>query len=74
MAKENKYYFCASCGHVHLLNSEIGKLHIENSFKVQKQKQEMELAGKGMGVIDYGLEKKITGKKLKRFDKIIRKQ
>lgn len=73
MVKENKYYFCTSCGHVHLLNSEIGRLHIEDSFKVQKQKKEMELAEKGMGVIDYGLEKKIIGKKLKKLDKVIRK-
>lgn len=73
MVKENKYYFCTSCGHVHLLNSEIGRLHIEDSFKVQKQKKEMELVEKGMGVIDYGLEKKIIGKKLKKLDKVIRK-
>lgn len=54
---------------VHLLNSEIGKLHIENSFKTQKQKKEMELAEKGMGMVDYGLEKRITQKKLRKLGK-----
>lgn len=69
MIKENKYYYCMTCGHVHLLNSEIGRLHIGDSFKIQKQKKEMELAEKGMGIVDYGLEKRIVKKRLKRFGK-----
>ena len=67
MTKENKYYYCTICGHVHLLNSEIGKLHIQNSFKIQKQKKEMELAEKGMGMVDYGLEKRMTEKRRKKI-------
>lgn len=63
MTKENIYYFCTICKHVHLRNSEIGKLHIGDSFKTQKDKKEMELAGKGMGAIDYGLEKRISEKR-----------
>lgn len=73
MTKESRYYYCTSCGHVHLINSELGKLHIENSFKTQKQKQEMELAEKGMGIIDYGLEKRIAQKKLRKFGKTKKK-
>lgn len=69
MTKENKYYYCTLCGHVHLMNSEIGRLHIGNSFKTQKQKKEMELTEKGMGIIDYGLEKRMTKKRMKKFSK-----
>ena len=74
MTKENKYYYCTTCGHVHLLNSEIGKLHIGNSYKTQKQKKEMELAEKGMGMVDYGLEKRIAEKKLKKLGKKLGKR
>jgi hypothetical protein len=73
MTKENKYYYCTSCRHVHLVNSEIGKLHIGNSFKTKKQKKEMELAEKGMGMIDYGLEKRITEKRRKKLSKLSKK-
>ncbi len=71
MTKEDKYYYCTKCRHVHLLNSEIGKLHIGDSFKTQKQKKEMELVEKGMGMVDYRLEKRITEKRkgLKKFSK-----
>lgn len=69
MTKENIYYYCTICGHVHLRNSEIGKLHIGNSFKIQKQKIEMEYADKGLGVVDTGLEKKIIERKIKRIYK-----
>ena len=69
MTKENKYYYCTLCEHVHLLNSEIGKLYIGNSFETQKQKKEMELTEKGMEMVDYGLEKRITQKKLRKLDK-----
>ena len=69
MTKENKYYYCTICEHIHLMNSEIGRLHIGNSFKTQKQKKEMELAEKGMGMVDYGLEKRITQKKLRKLGK-----
>ena len=48
MTKEDIYYYCTTCKHVHLRNSEIGKLHIGNSFKIQKQKIEMEDANKGL--------------------------
>ena len=72
MTKENIYYFCTICGHVHLRNSEIGKLHIESSFKTQKQKKEMELAEKGMGIVDYSLEKRIADKKRKKMSKLIK--
>lgn len=69
MTKENRYYYCTLCGHVHLMNSEIGRLHIENSFKTQKQKKEMELAEKGMGMVDYGLERRITEKRIRKFNR-----
>lgn len=69
MTKEDIYYFCTTCGHVHLRNSEIGKLHLESSYKTQKQKKEMEFAEKGMGMIDDRLEKRIAEKKFKKFGK-----
>lgn len=69
MTKEDIYYYCTVCGHIHLRNSEIGKLHISNSFKIQKQKIEMEDADKGLGVVDTGLEKKIIERKMKRIYK-----
>lgn len=69
MTKEDIYYYCTICEHVHLRNSEIGKLHINNSFKIQKQKMEMEDAKKGLGIIDTGLEKKIIERKIKRIYK-----
>lgn len=67
---ENKYYYCTMCRHIHLNNSEIGRMHMENSAKVQGQKKEMELVEKGMGMVDFGLEKKITQKKLRRLSNI----
>jgi len=70
MTKENKYYFCTLCQHMHLANSEIGRLHIGDSYKIQKQKKEMEYAEKGLGMIDFGLEQSITKKKLKKLSKI----
>ena len=69
MTKEDIYYYCTTCGHVHLRNSEIGKLHVNNSFKIQKQKIEMEDASKGLGAVDTGLEKKIIERKMKRIYK-----
>ncbi len=70
MTKENIYYFCTSCGHVHLRNSEIGKLHIQNSYKTQKHKKEMEFADKGIeNILDSKLEKKIIEKKIKRMNR-----
>lgn len=69
MTKEDIYYFCTICGHVHLRNSELGRLHIGSSFKTQKQKKEMELTEKGMGIIDYRLERRITEKRLKKLGK-----
>ena len=69
MTKENIYYFCTTCGHVHLRNSEIGQLHIGDSFKTKKDKKEMELAEKGMGMVDIGLEKRISEKRRKNFGK-----
>ncbi len=70
MTKENKYYYCTTCRHIHLTNSEIGRLHMENSAKIQGQKKEMELVEKGMGVVDFGLEKRITQKKLRKLSNI----
>lgn len=70
MTKEDIYYYCTECKHVHLRNSELGRLHLSNSFKIQQQSKEMELAEKGLGPIDYGLEKKITAKKLRKLSKI----
>ena len=46
--KEDIYYYCTSCGHVHLRNSEIGRLHIGLSFKTQKQMKQMEESEKGI--------------------------
>lgn len=69
MTKEDIYYYCTVCRHVHLRNSEIGKLHIGNSFKIQKQKIEMEDTDKGLGAVDAGLEKKIVERKMKRIYK-----
>ncbi len=70
MVKEDIYYYCTKCGHVHLRNSELGKLHLAKSFKTQKQKKEMELVEKGMGPVDWNLEKGIAKK---RFKKIMKK-
>lgn len=48
-----------SCKHVHLRNSEIGKLHLIDSFKTQKQIKEMDDAKKGFDNIgDVKLKKK----------------
>jgi hypothetical protein len=59
MTKEDIYYFCTTCKHVHLRNSEIGKLHLENSFKTQKQIKEMDDAKKGFdNVGDVKIKKK----------------
>lgn len=59
MTTENIYYFCTSCKHVHLRNSEIGKLHLEKSFKTRKQIKEMEDAKKGLDNIgDIRIKKK----------------
>jgi hypothetical protein len=59
MTTENIYYFCTSCKHVHLRNSEIGKLHLANSFKTKKQIKEMEDAKKGFENIgDIKIKKK----------------
>ena len=69
MVKEDIYYYCTICKHIHLRNSEIGKLHIGDSFKTQKQKKEMDYAEKGIGMVDYNLEKSITKKRLKKFGK-----
>jgi hypothetical protein len=69
MKKESNYYYCTICRHIHLANSEIGRLHTENSAKIQGQKKEMELIEKGMGVVDFGLERRITQKKLRRIGK-----
>lgn len=69
MTKEDIYYYCTICRHVHLRNSEIGKLHTSDSFKIQKQKIEMEEAEKGLGIVDSGLEKKIVERKIKRIYK-----
>jgi hypothetical protein len=45
--------------HVHLRNSEIGKLHLEDSFKTQKQIKEMDDAKKGIDSIgDVKIKKK----------------
>lgn len=70
MTKEDIYYFCTTCGHIHLRNSEIGKLHLGNSFKTQKDKKEMEFADKGLGIMDYSLEKSISEKRRKKLGKI----
>ncbi len=70
MTKEDKYYYCTTCRHIHLVNSEIGRLHMENSAKIQGQKKEMELVEKGMGIVDFGLEKRITQKKLRKLSNI----
>ena len=44
---------------MHLRNSEIGKLHVENSFKTQKQIKEMDDAKKGFDNIgDIKLKKR----------------
>jgi hypothetical protein len=44
---------------VHLRNSEIGKLHLEKSFKTQKQIKEMDDAKKGLDNIgDVKIKKK----------------
>ncbi len=43
---------------------------MENSAKIQGQKKEMELVEKGMGVVDFGLEKRITQKKLRKLSNI----
>ena len=59
MTTESIYYFCTSCNHVHLRNSEIGKLHLEKSFKTQKQIKEMDDAKKGFENIgDIKIKKK----------------
>ncbi len=70
MTKESKYYYCTSCRHIHLINSEIGRLHIGDSAKIQGQKKEMELVEKGMGLVDFGLEKRIKQKKLKKLSNV----
>lgn len=70
MKNESKYYYCTICGHIHLVNSEIGRLHIENSAKIQGQKKEMELVEKGMGIVDFGLEKRIIQKKSRKLSNI----
>lgn len=64
MTTENIYYFCTLCKHVHLRNSEIGKLHLEDSFKTQKQIKEMEDAKKGIDSIgDVKIKKKFFSSK-----------
>ena len=57
--KEDIYYYCTSCGHVHLRNSEIGRLHYGSSFKTQKQMKQMEESEKGIESIgDVKLKKR----------------
>lgn len=61
--KEDIYYFCTSCGHVHLRNSEIGKLHYGLSFKTQKQIKQMNDSEKGIESIgDVKLKKRSFSK------------
>lgn len=61
--KEDIYYYCTSCGHVHLRNSEIGKLHSELSFKTQKQIKQMNDSEKGIESIgDIKLKKRSFSK------------
>jgi hypothetical protein len=65
--KENIYYFCTSCGHVHLRNSEIGKLHLEFSYKTQKNIQQMKDSSKGIESFgEVKLKKKIFPVKKKK--------
>jgi hypothetical protein len=57
--KEDIYYYCTSCGHVHLRNSEIGKLHYGLSFKTQKEIKQMNESEKGIENIgDVKLKKR----------------
>ena len=59
--KEDIYYYCTSCGHVHLRNSEIGRLHYGLSFKTQKQIKQMEESEKGIESIgDVKLKKRFS--------------
>lgn len=72
--KETIYYFCTSCGHVHLRNSEIGKLHIEFSYKTQKQIKEMNEAKKGIANLgDVKLKKPRFESKPKKVKKTKRR-
>lgn len=65
--KEDIYYYCTACGHVHLRNSEIGRLHYGQSFKTQMQMKQMKDAEKGIENIgDVKLKKKFFNVKKKK--------